>query len=1046
MTHSSRWLLVLSVSAVACGATILYAQDDLEALLKDLGGQKKPAAEAPKQEAPAAAPAAAEKPAEAAPAVVEKPAEAAPAMAEQPAAPAVVEKPAEAAPAVAEKPAEAAPAVAEKPAEAAPAVAEKPAEAAPAEKPAEAAPAVAAQPAAAPAPESDSLVSELLTLETIRRKSLDDHGFAALDTARKALRDGDYAQAREQFKQALEFIGVRPANEAARQDAADGMSEAYYREAKLAMKQGDIEKATLLAGQAKERNHPQAARLLETLRKEPAKAPVDASSITHRINDEQYKEARDEIRKRLRRSRQFYTTAEYDKALEECELVLRDYPYDTEAMELRNRIADRLNTVADVEFEATRSLMIKDVRKTWTPERYAIESAQMPKGKGEMTSKQPVSQISDTKTAEQVISKKLREIVIPEVTFRPPATIIDAVDFFKQASRDYDNPEIPLEQRGVNLVLKLASGMTPSAAPAAEAAPADPFAAPAPAAGASGVPVISALSARFINLYDALKLVCDVTGMKFRIRGNIVMIVPANDPDAELMTRSYNVLSSLTERLGAATSEMATAGGGGGENTFMQTADVSQKQDWKIFFEKMGVKWPEGSSISYMATIGKLRVTNTAEQLGVFEQVLEDLNVTPRLIEIEARFVEVSQKDLNSLGFEWLLNSDFSFDAGGFLDKALGLKEFSNNPQQMTSADGTLLYNADGTPLMGYAPYTKPGTKSGTGYGTRSDGTYGPMPIGAGQFGNVIAGNHNASVDAIDGQNYSTGQRYLSTEGNPIAGEGAKINDQFMRVNAFLGNADISMILHMLSQRSDTDLLSAPKVVTKSGQEAVMKVVTEYIYPTEFEVQISQQSGGGGTGTTISDPLAMVEPQNFEMREVGVILQVVPEVSAEGQMINLMLNPQVVSEPVWKNYGTRIPKTTYDTSTIAGDLYAVPITSYIELPMEQPFFTVRSVQTQLSIYNGATVVMGGLITEARKTMEDKIPFLGDLPYVGRLFRSRSEESDKRNLLVFVTARLVDPAGRAVRMSGGESPLMSGAGAAAAPKTAEAPAAQPAQNL
>jgi general secretion pathway protein D len=125
----------------------------------------------------------------------------------------------------------------------------------------------------------------------------------------------------------------------------------------------------------------------------------------------------------------------------------------------------------------------------------------------------------------------------------------------------------------------------------------------------------------------------------------------------------------------------------------------------------------------------------------------------------------------------------------------------------------------------------------------------------------------------------------------------------------------------------------------------------------------------------------------------------------------------------------------------------------MELPMEQPFFSVRSVQTQLSIYNGATVVMGGLITESRKTMEDKIPFLGDLPYVGRLFRSRSEESDKRNLLIFVTARLVDPAGRAVRMSGGESPLMSGGGAsggggatplpaaaATAPAQADAPAA------
>jgi len=101
-----------------------------------------------------------------------------------------------------------------------------------------------------------------------------------------------------------------------------------------------------------------------------------------------------------------------------------------------------------------------------------------------------------------------------------------------------------------------------------------------------------------------------------------------------------------------------------------------------------------------------------------------------------------------------------------------------------------------------------------------------------------------------------------------------------------------------------------------------------------------------------------------------------------------------------------------------------PKPEYTELPMEQPFFHVRSVQTQLSVYNGATVVMGGLITEDRKTMEDKIPFLGDLPFLGRLFRSRSEQSVKRNLLVFVTARLVDPAGRVVR-TGGESPLLAG---------------------
>ena len=1030
MTYRLKCLLILGV---ACSAMVgLRAQDDLEALLNDL--EDKPAKK-PEVQAPA------EKP-EPAPEVKKE--EPAPAPEPEPApAPVVEEKK--------EEPAPEPPAAEEKKAEEAPApAAETPAAEAPAAEVAPAAPA-----ADAPAADKDqaAIISELMTLETIRRKSLDNHGYNSLEMARKAFAEGDYETAREQYKQALDFIVVRPSTEAAIAEARQGMSESYYQDAFRAYKDHDYEKSLPLASQALERGHPKAQHLVDLLQAQPESKDKDNTDIIHQVNDEQYKKERDQIRRRLRLSRQYYTIGDYDKALEECELVLRDHPNDVEAMRLRKMIGDRDKMVADVEFEATRTLMIRDVRDAWTPARYAVNSEQLTHGETELTQKSEKVDISTGKTDEQIIAKKLRDIVIPEVTFRPPATIIDAVDFFKQASQDYDDPEIPVQQRGVNLVLKLNSGGGDEAA-GAEPAADDPFASSEPTAAASGVPQISALSARFITLYDALKLVCDVTGMKFRIRGNIVMIVPFNDPDDELITRAYNVLPTLTERLGAAAGELSGSSGSG-EETFMETADMGEKQDWKKFFEDMGVNWPDGSSISYMATIGKLRVTNTAEQLSKFEQVLEDLNVTPRLIEIEARFVEVSQNDLNSLGFEWLLNSDFSFDAGGFLDNALNLKEHSNNLVQqfdpvtgMPLTDGTI--NPDGTtnPLLGYAPYTSPGSL-GNGYYVDPLGNTQVVNMN-GVPGSVANYNHNMEIAAIDGNTYSTGNRYLSTTGNPIAGEGNSINDQFMRVNAFLGNADVSMILHMLSQRSDSDLLSAPKVVTKSGQEAIMKVVTEYIYPTEFEVTMSQQGNSSGSTTSGSsgEPLAIVEPQNFEMREVGVILQVVPEVSAEGQMINLLLNPQVVSEPVWKNYGTKVPKAVPTTiwDAVLGTWVTTSEVEYTELPMEQPFFPVRSVSTQLSIYNGATVVMGGLINEQRMTIEDKVPFLGDLPYLGRLFRSRSEQSDKRNLLVFVTARLVDPAGRVVRMSGGaDSALLAGAAAATPADTAapagDAPAAE-----
>ncbi len=1051
MSFKMKLFLVGCMIAVfGVSTAVLAADDNLEGLLQELGGTKKPAApaEKPAEVKPAAEPAPVAPVAEPAPvAPAEKPAEVKPpAPVAEPAPVAPVAEPAPAAPA--EKPAEVKPV-----AEAMPvAPAAEPAPVADVAKPAEATPAapvevkpetpavVAEAKPIESADEKNQIISELVTLETTRLKSMDDHGFKLLENADKSFKKGDYMLACEQYKQAQLFIVNRPANAEARKRAADGEAESYYVEASALFKIRELGKAKAMAEEAHRRGHVKAARLLELIKQEPEKAIRDNSSISHRLNEADYKTQRDEIRKRLRRSRQHFTTAEYAKAIEECELVLRDYPGNDDAITLRKQIAEQMKISADSEFDATRAMMIKDVVRAWTPDRYASDSPQLPKGANEVVTKTPTVTISDTKSAEQVVNKKLKTIVIPEVTFRPPATIVDAIDFFKQASRDYDDPEIPLDQRGVNLILKLAS--TAQLAPAeGTAAAADPFAASATAS--TGIPVIPAMSARFINLFDALKLVCDVTGMKFRISGNIVMIVPLNDPDEKLVTRSYNVLPTLSERLGSASSELSSTAGGGaartGESTFMSTESmggVKDEEKWKQFFQQMGVQWPIGSSISYLSTIGKLRVTNTSEWLATFEQVLEDLNVTPRLVEIETRFVEVSQNDLNSLGFEWLLNGDFSWSASGFAENVLGLKNFSNTPVQLKDALGNLLNNPDGTPMMGYAPYTTPG-RLGAGYAP-------------GQYGQIPANNHNMGMNAIDGTDtgYTTGMRYLNTLNNPIVGEGAPVNDKFLKLNAFIGGADVSMILHALCQRSDTDVLSAPKVTTKSGQEAIMKVVTEYIYPSEFNVQISQQgnTGGGLSGGGTGEPIAIVEPQNFTMREVGVILQVVPEVSSEGQMINLTMKPQVVSEPVWKNYGTKLPKTVTEPTGVL-DALGIPITisktEYVELPMEQPFFTVRSVETQLLVYNGATVVMGGLITEERKTMEDKIPFLGDIPYLGRFFQSRSEQSDKRNLLIFVTARLVDPAGRAVRTSGNESTLATPGGTPNTPQPVAPPVAAPA---
>ena len=93
--------------------------------------------------------------------------------------------------------------------------------------------------------------------------------------------------------------------------------------------------------------------------------------------------------------------------------------------------------------------------------------------------------------------------------------------------------------------------------------------------------------------------------------------------------------------------------------------------------------------------------------------------------------------------------------------------------------------------------------------------------------------------------------------------------------------------------------------------------------------------------------------------------------------------------------------------------------TWYDAPMEQPFFPVRSIDSKVSITPGSTVVMGGLITEQRKAMDDKVPFLGDLPFIGRLFRSHAEQTIKKNLLIFVTGRLITPSGRELTVNAEE---------------------------
>ncbi|MDX1952137.1 MAG: hypothetical protein SFY81_08115 [Verrucomicrobiota bacterium] len=131
----------------------------------------------------------------------------------------------------------------------------------------------------------------------------------------------------------------------------------------------------------------------------------------------------------------------------------------------------------------------------------------------------------------------------------------------------------------------------------------------------------------------------------------------------------------------------------------------------------------------------------------------------------------------------------------------------------------------------------------------------------------------------------------------------------------------------------------------------------------------------------------------------GPVLDVIPYVSADGYTIQMSIVPTLTE---FLGYDTDSAR---QFQTVVGNqpVQATPL----------PRFRVRQVTTTAVVWDGQTIYLGGLIAENVTKTKDKVPVLGDIPLLGRFFRSESSSSSKKNLVVFVTPTIIDPAGNRV---------------------------------
>ena len=157
-----------------------------------------------------------------------------------------------------------------------------------------------------------------------------------------------------------------------------------------------------------------------------------------------------------------------------------------------------------------------------------------------------------------------------------------------------------------------------------------------------------------------------------------------------------------------------------------------------------------------------------------------------------------------------------------------------------------------------------------------------------------------------------------------------------------------------------------------------------------------------GQNNTFTPGVSAITPE-VQQVETGPILDVLPDVLSDGYTINLTLIPSLIEFGGYQN-----PPSLGAFST--GGL------NVVLLPTVLPEFTVREITTTVNVWDGQTVVLGGLVDSTLSTEKDTVPILGDVPILGRLFQSDLKTETKRNLMIFVTVTLIDPAGNRVHSS------------------------------
>lgn len=473
-----------------------------------------------------------------------------------------------------------------------------------------------------------------------------------------------------------------------------------------------------------------------------------------------------------------------------------------------------------------------------------------------------------------------------------------------------------------------------------------------------------------VPLRHVLKVVTDMTRTTYTTDGYSVIIRPLGTDSGEMADRTFRVPPDFLTTLASQSNQSTTNNNDPFADAEKSTGLLTQRMSVQQAMETQGVSFPEGAYIQYHASSSMLRVRNTERNLDIIQQIVETIAQTePVMVSVKVTMIRTEKQHLEELGYDWLLTP---VDVGGDLFAGGGTV---GNSQGRVATDFTSPINGAPTPGV-------------------------PVSPGALVNNGVVTNGLRSGDQAVTLNDLN---QLIANPGREA--QRSSVAPGILSLTGLFTDGQAQVVMRGLSQHKSVDLMATPSVITRSGQQASVEIVREFIYPTEYEPPEIPQAVGGVGGPA---PVTPATPMAFETKPVGVELRVLPEADANKQYVNVTLEPTFSDLDGFVNFGSPIRSA---VNTPLGGVESVTIT---ENAILMPVFSVQKTNTQLNVADGCTFVYAGLLADHIQRVEDKVPVLGSLPVVGRLFASQMNKPVSLAIIFMVKVELIDPTGRPYR--------------------------------